>query len=106
MCGIVGIFDFRGPVDSGVLDRFTDSLAHRGPDGRGTFIDGQLGLGHRRLAILDPSQGGRNPLPYGGADGRRYWITYNGEVYNFLELRSELEALGHGFRTDTDTEVV
>jgi asparagine synthase (glutamine-hydrolysing) len=106
VCGIVGIYDLRVPCDPDVLDRFTDSLTHRGPDGRGTHIDGGLGLGHRRLAILDLSDAGRNPMSYGGADGRRYWITYNGEVYNFLELRTELVAKGHRFRSDTDTEVV
>jgi len=106
VCGIVGIYDLRVPCDPVVLDRFTDSLIHRGPDGRGTHIDGGLGLGHRRLAILDLSAAGANPMSYGGADGKRYWITYNGEVYNFLELRSELETKGHRFRSQTDTEVV
>lgn len=106
MCGIAGIYDFTGPVGAETLERFTDALAHRGPDGRGFLLDGPLGLGHRRLVILDPSEAGRNPLRYLAPDGRVYWITYNGEVYNFLELREELEALGHGFRTRTDTEVV
>ncbi len=106
MCGIVGFWDFNAAADPAVLDRFTDAVAHRGPDGRGTFIDGGLGLGHRRLSILDLSDAGKNPMPYGGADNRRYWITYNGEVYNFLELRAELETKGYVFRTGTDTEVV
>jgi len=106
MCGIAGILNLRQQVNVEELDRFTDSLAHRGPDGRGVFIDGGLGLGHRRLAILDLSDAGRNPMPYGGEDGKRYWITFNGEIYNFLELRSELQTLGHHFRTETDTEVI
>jgi asparagine synthase (glutamine-hydrolysing) len=106
MCGIVGWWNMRGePVDRVVLDRFTDSLAHRGPDGRGTYVDarGCLGLGHRRLAILDVSDSGHQPMAYG--DGR-YRITYNGEIYNFLELRRELEGLGHRFHSDSDTEVI
>lgn len=106
MCGIAGIMSFGGPVDRGELDRFTDSLAHRGPDGRGVFIDGRVGLGHRRLAILDLSESGQCPMSYGGMDGRRFWITFNGEVYNFIELRDELERMGHRFRTQTDTEVL
>src|SRR5919199_6560634 len=106
MCGIVGILNFQQPINPVELDRFTDSLSHRGPDGRGTFIDGNLGLGHRRLAILDLSEAGKNPMPYGGENGKRYWITYNGEVYNFLELRHELKDLGHRFKSETDTEVV
>ncbi|WP_279343220.1 asparagine synthase (glutamine-hydrolyzing) [Fundidesulfovibrio terrae] len=106
MCGIAGIYDFSGPVAAEALVRFTDSLAHRGPDGKGTHLDGPIGLGHRRLAILDLSEAGANPMRYAGPDGREFWISYNGEVYNFLELRAELEALGHRFRTDTDTEVI
>lgn len=106
MCGIVGILNRSAPIDQAELLRFTDTLTHRGPDGRGALVDANLGLGHRRLAILDLSADGRNPMAYGGADGQRYWITYNGEVYNFLELRAELEGLGHVFRTGTDTEVV
>ena len=106
MCGIAGILNFQQPINPVELDRFTDSLTHRGPDGRGTFIGGNLGLGHRRLAILDLSEAGKNPMPYGGENGKRYWITYNGEVYNFLELRQELKQLGHRFKTETDTEVV
>lgn len=106
MCGIAGLLEPNGPVDPSTLDRFTDSLAHRGPDGRGTWIDGGTGLGHRRLAILGLGDAGRNPMAYGGARGDRYWIVYNGEVYNYLELKRELEARGHRFGTATDTEVV
>ena len=106
MCGIVGIWNIDGgSLDQRELDRFTDSLAHRGPDGRGTFIDsrGYLGLGHRRLAILDLTESGHQPMTYGG---RRYWITFNGEIYNFKELRLELVRLGCKFRSRSDTEVI
>lgn len=106
MCGIVGIWHLDGePVNIHSLDAFTDSLAHRGPDGRGTFIDPEvtIGLGHRRLSILDLSDAGRQPMSYAQ---QRYWITYNGEIYNFIELRSELEGLGHRFRSESDTEVI
>src|SRR5215831_4039299 len=106
MCGIVGMWNLDGgPIDQLVLERFTDALAHRGPDGRGTYVDpqGSLGLGHRRLAILDLSPAGHQPMSY--ANGR-YWITYNGEIYNFLELRKELQGLGYRFVSDSDTEVI
>lgn len=106
MCGIVGLLNLHASIDPEELDGFTDALHHRGPDGRGTFIDGKVGLGHRRLAILDLSDAGRCPMSYGGADGQRYWITFNGEIYNFLELRAELERYGHRFRSDSDTEVI
>jgi len=106
MCGIVGILKIKDAIDREELDRFTDALAHRGPDGRSTFFDGNIGLGHRRLAILDLSDAGKCPMPYGGKDGKRYWITYNGEIYNFLELRNELKVLGYKFNTETDTEVI
>jgi asparagine synthase (glutamine-hydrolysing) len=87
------------------LERFTDSLRERGPDGAGYdyFLDGALGLGHRRLSILDLSEAGRQPMT--SPDGR-YTITYNGEVFNFGELARDLEMRGHVFRTRTDTEVV
>jgi len=106
MCGIIGIWNFDGQkINSVELDRFTDSLRHRGPDGRGTHIDekSNLGLGHRRLSILDLTDSGHQPMSYG--DGK-YWITYNGEIYNFLELRKELEGLGHHFRSESDTEII
>lgn len=104
MCGITGLWQLDGaPADPTVLEQMTERLAHRGPDGQGLHVDGSLGLGHRRLAILDISPTGRQPMSY--ADGR-YWITYNGEMYNFLELRRELEALGHRFGSHSDTEVI
>src|SRR5580658_10793679 len=105
MCGIAGIVELRGgQVDSASLQRLTDLLAHRGPDGAGSWFsaDRSVGLGHRRLAIIDPGEGGRQPMV--SSDGRHV-IVYNGEIYNFLELRSELEAEGTRFLTESDTEV-
>ncbi|BAZ47944.1 asparagine synthase (glutamine-hydrolysing) [Nostoc sp. NIES-4103] len=106
MCGIAGIWNFNNqPIEKNDLLQFTNSLTHRGPDGYGIFLDPDetIGLGHRRLAILDLSEKGKQPMSYG--DGR-YWITYNGEIYNFLEIRHQLEKLGHRFHTQTDTEVI
>ena len=104
MCGIAGILRFDGePVAAADLWRMNQLLAHRGPDGDGAHIDRTLGLAHTRLSILDLTEAGRQPMNY--ADGR-YWISYNGEVYNFVEIRRDLEARGHTFRSDTDTEVV
>ena len=111
MCGITGFWNLTGArVDPLAFDRFTDSLSHRGPDGRGveSFLDGALRLGHRRLAILDPSDSGKQPMSYGpmGNGKARYWIVHNGEVFNFIEIRRELEALGHRFASQSDTEVI
>ena len=104
MCGIAGILNLDGrPALAATVKRMTDAIAHRGPDGEGCFIDGAIGLGHRRLAIIDLSPAGRQPMAT--ADGR-YVITYNGELYNFRELRVELEALGHAFVSRSDTEVL
>jgi asparagine synthase (glutamine-hydrolysing) len=105
MCGIAGILHFepQRAVSRAVLDAMTDSLAHRGPDGRGTHVDGSLGLGHRRLAILDLSDDGLQPMPN---EDERVWVVLNGEIYNFQSLRQELEAKGHTFRSRTDTEVL
>jgi asparagine synthase (glutamine-hydrolysing) len=91
------------PASPAVLRRMTDAIRHRGPDGEGQYTDGPLGLGHRRLAILDLSSAGHQPMTSG--DGR-YVISYNGEIYNFVELRTELEATGVQFHSRTDTEVV
>ncbi len=105
MCGIAGIWHLNGePLREDKLREFTDSLAHRGPDGSGYCIYEQcLGLGHRRLSVLDLSEGGRQPMetPDGGLA-----ITFNGEIYNFLELRRELSEKGYVFRSDSDTEVI
>jgi asparagine synthase (glutamine-hydrolysing) len=105
MCGITGFWNLDGkPVDREELIRFTNQLAHRGPDGWDVYLDeaAALGFGHRRLAIIDLNTGDQ-PMPY--ADGR-YWIVFNGEIYNFVELKKELEGLGCRFKTESDTEVV
>ena len=102
MCGIAGIFSSQGGISTDVLQRMTDSLEHRGPDGRGIYIDESIGLGHRRLAIID-LQGGKQPM---SDESGRFHLTYNGEIYNYKDLRRELEAKGHRFRTLSDTEVL
>jgi len=105
MCGVAGVFNYRDrqPVDEKLLDRMTDLLAYRGPDGRGTFIDGHVGLGHRRLAIVDLSDAGKQPMQ---CDGGQVVISYNGETYNHMELRPELESDGVRFRGHSDTETI
>ena len=104
MCGIAGVLNFSGePVLSAVLDKMTSSLAHRGPDGEGAFIESGIGLGHRRLSIIDLTTAGSQPMAT--SDGR-FVVTYNGEIYNFQELRTELEAKGYKFRSRSDTEVL
>ena len=104
MCGIVGLIHPDGtPVSSAVLRNMTDAVAHRGPDGEGHWIEGNVGIGHRRLAIIDLTPSGHQPMI--SAD-QRYVLTYNGEIYNFRELRTELTRLGHHFRSTTDSEVV
>jgi asparagine synthase (glutamine-hydrolysing) len=103
MCGIAGILECSGrPVNQAELEAFTQRLAHRGPDGAGLHVDGALGLGHRRLAIID-LEGGRQPL---GNENGSVWTVFNGEIYNHRELRTELQARGHVFRTRSDTEVI
>ncbi len=108
MCGICGSVRVRAsapPVDRDEILRVRDAMAHRGPDGAGAWFsaDGEAGLGHRRLAILDLSEAGAQPMA--SADGR-YRIVFNGEIYNFRELRASLEDRGARFRTRSDTEVV
>jgi len=106
MCGIAGIVNFRGnAVEQAEISRLTSLLAHRGPDGDGAWFSGNrsVAFGHRRLAIIDPGPGGYQPML--SPDGR-YVIIFNGEIYNFLELRRELESLGASFRTESDTEVI
>ncbi|MCB9362523.1 asparagine synthase (glutamine-hydrolyzing) [Candidatus Woesearchaeota archaeon] len=99
MCGIAGC----NWEDKKLIMRMADMLEHRGPDGFGYFTDDYVSLAHRRLAILDLSEKGKQPMS--DASGR-YWITYNGEVYNFAEIRAELETHGHRFASGTDTEVL
>lgn len=104
MCGIAGYVNFRGnPASSVVLKRMTDAIIHRGPDGEGQWVEGAVAIGHRRLAIIDLSPAGHQPMI--SAD-HRYVLSYNGEIYNFQELRLELEAEGYWFRSRTDSEVV
>lgn len=105
MCGIVGIYNFLSdrPVARDDLQVMSDLVAHRGPDDEGFFTEGALGFGHRRLSILDLSANGHQPM---FSDDGRLVITYNGEVYNYLELREQLQGLGYRFRTGTDTEVI
>ncbi|HEX7181204.1 MAG TPA: asparagine synthase (glutamine-hydrolyzing) [Thermoanaerobaculia bacterium] len=105
MCGIAGMYNFRSgrPASPGELRTMGACLAHRGPDDEGYFHEGPVGLAHKRLTILDTSSRGRQPMFT--EDGSAA-IVFNGEVYNFLELRAELEKQGHAFRTQTDTEVV
>jgi asparagine synthase (glutamine-hydrolysing) len=104
MCGIAGIvrFDPREVVDEARLKRMRDVLRHRGPDGEGLYLDGPVGLGHRRLAIVDVV-GGHQPMPN---EDHTAWIVYNGEIYNHAALRPGLEARGHHYRTRSDTETI
>lgn len=104
MCGIAGIIDLTGrAADDERLRKMTGLLTHRGPDYSGTMLDGEVGLGHTRLSIIDVSDQANQPMRTG--DGR-YAIVYNGELYNFRELRAELAAAGCAFRTTSDTEVM
>ena len=105
MCGIAGIFhpDVPKPVDPARVEAMCDVLAHRGPDGSGIWTAPGVGLGHRRLSIIDLSDAAAQPMA--APDGRAM-LSFNGEIYNFREVRRELEARGHGFRTESDTEVI
>lgn len=104
MCGVAGILRFDGGQPSlGELRRMSEVIAHRGPDGEGHEVLGPCGFAHRRLAIIDLSDDGKQPMST--ADGK-LWLTYNGEVYNYIELRRELEGLGHRFVSKTDSEVI
>ena len=104
MCGITGLIHLDGaPVSPVLLQKMTDAIAHRGPDGEGHWIEGNVGIGHRRLAIIDLSPAGHQPMI---STDHRYVLSCNGEIYNFRELRTELEATGFWFRSKTDSEVV
>jgi asparagine synthase (glutamine-hydrolysing) len=109
MCGIAGIIDLRGKWSretlADIAARMADTMPHRGPDDRGVWVspDGRCALAHRRLSIIDTSSGGHQPFHH--PDGRHV-VTFNGEIYNFLELREQLAARGHTFRTKSDTEVL
>src|SRR5438132_12133435 len=104
MCGICGQLNFARsePVEPDIVRHMTNSIAHRGPDDEGYFFSGPLGLGFRRLSIIDLA-GGHQPM----SDAEEtIWVIFNGEIYNFKELRAELEQRGHHFRTRRDTEVI
>lgn len=104
MCGITGVFNLDGqPVATGLLKRMTDAIAHRGPDGEGHYTDGGIGLGHRRLSIIDLSAAAHQPM---GNETGDVVMIYNGEIYNFQSLRVELESKGHQFHSNTDSEVI
>ncbi|MGH8490350.1 MAG: asparagine synthase (glutamine-hydrolyzing) [Gammaproteobacteria bacterium] len=104
MCGIAGQVSLDGlkPVDGDLIRRMTRVIAHRGPDGEGHHVSGPIGLGHRRLSIIDVSTGAQ---PMCNEDGT-VWITFNGEIYNYVALRSELRSRGHVFKSESDTEVI
>jgi asparagine synthase (glutamine-hydrolysing) len=104
VCGIAGLYSFieERSVEEDVLRRMTASMIHRGPDAEGLFCDGRLGFGHRRLSIIDPGLGHQ---PLCNEDGT-IWLVFNGEIYNYRELRENLLARGHRFKTNSDTEVI
>jgi len=104
VCGIAGLLSRSSePVDRAALERMVSAVAHRGPDGEGVFVEGRVGFGHRRLAIIDLSEAASQPMRC-ATSGRV--IIYNGEIYNYLELRAELQTGGYRFRTQSDTEVI
>ena len=104
MCGICGYMNLNGERSSqAVLRKMTDAIAHRGPDGEGYYNDRAVALGHRRLSIIDLSDNGKQPML---SNGGNYAIVYNGELYNFRELKEELLSLGYHFRSTCDTEVI
>ena len=100
MCGILGCV---GYIAEQHAEACLNTLRHRGPDGQGVWHTNEVTLAHRRLSILDLSDTGKQPMSYGGG---RYWITFNGEIYNFIEIRNSLEKRGHVFRGTSDTEVI
>lgn len=105
MCGISGFIDFNKRSSLEVLEAMNRTMEHRGPDGEGYFFENlpkcQIGFGHKRLSIIDLSHAATQPMAF-----NNYWITFNGEVYNYQEIRVQLEALGHSFKTHSDTEVI
>lgn len=106
MCGIAGIIKTDDvPVRQDEIKKMTDVVAHRGPDGEGFYFGKNFAFGHRRLAIIDLTDAGKQPMRYEGKNGT-YVITYNGEVYNYIELKVELIKDGYVFNTHTDTEVI
>jgi asparagine synthase (glutamine-hydrolysing) len=104
MCGILGVLNFDGrAVDRDLFLRMRDTMFHRGPDGEGVHVDGPVGLGHRRLAIIDLTPSGAQPM--GNEDGS-VQVVFNGEIYNYVELRQELAAKGHALASTSDTETI
>ena len=104
MCGIAGQVNFdKSPVSRDVLKKMTDAIKHRGPDGEGQWVEGEVGLGHRRLSIIDLSKAASQPML---SSDSRYVLSYNGEIYNFRELRTKLQGKGWVFRSESDSEVV
>ncbi|MGE3841578.1 MAG: asparagine synthase (glutamine-hydrolyzing), partial [Vicinamibacterales bacterium] len=105
MCGICGLLNFEtgAPADPGTIERMTGTIVHRGPDDVGIHLDGPLAMGFRRLAIIDLSPAGHQPM---SDQQGTVWVTFNGEIYNFMEVRRELEAHGHVFLSQCDTEVI
>src|SRR4030095_4454470 len=103
MCGIAGVLsNTNDPVSPQVLSRMIGSVSHRGPDAEGIWRSGPVALAHARLSIIDFA-GGRQPMSNGDAS---LWITFNGEIFNYVELRKELIDAGHRFETQSDTEVI
>ena len=104
MCGIAGLFSLVGaPVSGAQIQRMTEMIGHRGPDDSGLLVDGPIGLGHRRLSIIDLSDRGRNPMPN---EDKTVWLIFNGEIYNYRDLKPDLIARGHRFQSETDSEVI
>ena len=105
MCGIAGIYlgDGAGQIDAGLLERMTRSMHHRGPNGSGTWNAGRFGLGHRRLSILDLTDAGAQPM---SGLAETVWVSFNGEIYNWRKVRAELQAKGHTFKSECDTEIL
>lgn len=105
MCGILGQVNYQATVDQQVFNAMLKTLVHRGPDGEGLYYssDGCVALGHQRLSIIDLSEKGKQPM---ANEDKTVWVTFNGEIYNFKELRKVLKGTGHQFRSQTDTEVV
>ena len=103
MCGICGIYNMNAaPVDYDLLKKMTATMIHRGPDGEGYYVDGFMGLGHRRLSIIDV-EGGAQPI---GNEDDSIQVVFNGEIYNYIELGKDLIKAGHVFKTKSDTEVI
>ena len=101
MCGIFGIVSKNGLIDSNLITKSLATIEHRGPDGSGIHVSSNVGLGHRRLSIIDLSNAALQPMKH---QSLPIWIVFNGEIYNYIELRSKLIALGHTFYTDSEED--